>query len=153
MLNPYLNIYTRVTFPVRILAGIGDTQIRLKVNFWGNDGGRPRSALARTSTFPTAYDGLSKRNVEGGLIVPFTCNSRPISIWAQWRNSTSHRNGRPMTGTAWISSTQSRSARSLPSNSTSTIEYVGIAPIQTGRTYLAYFGHGCDLRVDGKRAA
>src|SRR5688572_22153900 len=53
-------------------SGFGDTQLRLKVNLWGNDGGS-RTALAVMPylSFPTGDDDLSANKVEGGVIVPF----------------------------------------------------------------------------------
>ncbi len=52
-----------------------DTQIRLKINLWGNDGpdpvfGETAFALMPFIKFPTGTDGLSNDHVEGGLIVP-----------------------------------------------------------------------------------
>jgi len=52
--------------------GIGDSEIRLKVNLWGNDG-EQGSALAVMPyiKLPTARNDLGNGQVEGGLIVPF----------------------------------------------------------------------------------
>jgi hypothetical protein len=50
--------------------GLGDTQIRLKWNLWGNDGGRTALALMPFIKLPTADDPLGNEEVEGGVIVP-----------------------------------------------------------------------------------
>lgn len=51
--------------------GFNDTQIRLKINLWGNDGGETAFGLMPFIQLPTGSDELSSDHVEGGLIVPF----------------------------------------------------------------------------------
>jgi opacity protein-like surface antigen len=51
--------------------GLGDTQVRLKMNIWGNDGGRTALAVMPFIKFPTAGDPIGNEKIEGGLIVPF----------------------------------------------------------------------------------
>lgn len=53
------------------IDGFGDTQLRLKVNLWGNDSGATALALMPFVQFPTADDDLGASKVEGGLIIPF----------------------------------------------------------------------------------
>ncbi|HEX5030469.1 MAG TPA: transporter [Candidatus Eisenbacteria bacterium] len=50
-------------------TGPGDLQIRLKWNFWGNDGGRTAFALMPFVDLPTSRDSPGGA-VEGGLIAP-----------------------------------------------------------------------------------
>lgn len=50
--------------------GIGDVTIRLKQNFWGNDGGKTAFALMPYVTLPTSHKGLGADMVEFGLIAP-----------------------------------------------------------------------------------
>ncbi len=52
--------------------GSGDTQFRLKINLWGNDGGDTAFALMPLVKVPTASDGLGNDHVEGGLIFAFS---------------------------------------------------------------------------------
>jgi hypothetical protein len=52
-------------------SGFGDTQVRLKVNFWGNDGGSTALAMMPFIQLPTGDEGLSSDAVEGGMIFPF----------------------------------------------------------------------------------
>lgn len=51
--------------------GVGDVQIRLKWNIWGNDGGRTALAIMPFVKLPTASDDLGNEELEGGVIVPW----------------------------------------------------------------------------------
>lgn len=51
--------------------GLGDIQVRLKYNLWGNDGGETALAVMPFVQIPSGADGLSSGEVEGGIIVPF----------------------------------------------------------------------------------
>ncbi|MEZ0273617.1 MAG: transporter [Roseimicrobium sp.] len=51
-------------------GGIGDLQVRLKWNLWGNDGGDSALAIMPFVKAPTASHDLGNDKVEGGLIVP-----------------------------------------------------------------------------------
>jgi hypothetical protein len=52
-------------------SGFGDLTSRLKINFWGNDGGPSAFGLMPFIKWPTNQHGLGNRSVEGGLIVPY----------------------------------------------------------------------------------
>jgi hypothetical protein len=52
-------------------SGFGDTLVRLKVNFWGNDGGATAFAAMPFVKFPTNQHELGNSAVEGGIIFPF----------------------------------------------------------------------------------
>jgi hypothetical protein len=51
--------------------GVGDTQVRLKMNIWGNDGGRTALGVMPFIKFPTADDPIGNEETEGGVVVPF----------------------------------------------------------------------------------
>jgi hypothetical protein len=51
--------------------GFGDMTLRMKINVWGNDGGRTALALMPFVKIPTNQDDLGNDAFEGGLIVPF----------------------------------------------------------------------------------
>ncbi|MEO1129324.1 MAG: transporter [Planctomycetota bacterium] len=51
--------------------GFGDVQFRLKLNIWGNDEGDGAFAFMPYIQIPTASDGLTSEEVQGGLIFPF----------------------------------------------------------------------------------
>jgi hypothetical protein len=50
--------------------GFGDITTRLKVNFWGNDGGKTALAAMPFVKLPTNQDELGNNSVEGGIILP-----------------------------------------------------------------------------------
>jgi hypothetical protein len=54
------------------LSGVGNFITRLKVNLWGNDGGRTAFALFPFMKFPTGTGGLDNSSIEGGAIFPFS---------------------------------------------------------------------------------
>ncbi len=53
-------------------AGISDTIARLKMNLWGNEGGKTAFALVPWVKFPTAASGLGNGVMEGGIIAPLS---------------------------------------------------------------------------------
>ena len=55
---------------VETRSGFGDITTRLKVNFWGNDGGRTAFGIMPFVKFPSNQDGLGNHAVEGGVIFP-----------------------------------------------------------------------------------
>ncbi|HTQ51556.1 MAG TPA: transporter [Candidatus Acidoferrales bacterium] len=67
----YLNVHTEDSSGKSTTqSGFGDLTARLKVNLWGDDGGKTAFALLPYVTFPTGTDGLGDNAVEGGLILP-----------------------------------------------------------------------------------
>lgn len=57
--------------PSSTLKGFGDVQMRLKINFWGNDEGDTAFGIMPFVKIPTGTE-LSNDEFEGGLIVPFS---------------------------------------------------------------------------------
>ena len=51
-------------------SGVGDFTTRLKINLWGDDGGKTAFALLPFVKFPTSTDNLGNDAVEGGVIFP-----------------------------------------------------------------------------------
>jgi hypothetical protein len=74
VLQTYNRVRTddRATGTVTTQQGFGDVIPRLKVNLWGNDGGRTAMALMPYIKLPTNQDGLGNQSVEYGLIVPLS---------------------------------------------------------------------------------
>jgi hypothetical protein len=62
--------------------GAGDTVLRGKMNFFGNDGGPTAFGVMADVKLPTAADGLGNDKVEGALIVPFACE-----VGAGWESA------------------------------------------------------------------
>jgi hypothetical protein len=50
--------------------GVGDLTTRLKINLWGDDGGRTAFAIMPFIKAPTNSHGLGNDAVEGGVIFP-----------------------------------------------------------------------------------
>lgn len=61
-------------------SGFGDVVTRLKINLWGNDGGKTAFALMPFVKFPTSDESLGNGAVEGGLIVPLA-----IALPGEWQ--------------------------------------------------------------------
>jgi hypothetical protein len=70
VLETYNLLYERENGDRVTRRGFGDTTLRLKYNFWGNDGGRTAFAATPYVKFPTSQDGIGNRAVEGGLVLP-----------------------------------------------------------------------------------
>ena len=70
LLEPYNLVYEHEDGNRVTRRGFGDTTVRVKYNFWGNDGGRTAFAATPFVKFPTSQDGIGNRAVEGGLILP-----------------------------------------------------------------------------------
>ena len=71
VVSPYIEERTQEDGEESTKRGFGDIQTRLKINVWGNDGGKTALALMPFIKFPTNGNDLSNDAVEGGLIVPF----------------------------------------------------------------------------------
>ncbi|MGH7959585.1 MAG: transporter, partial [Opitutaceae bacterium] len=52
-------------------SGFGDATTRVKINLWGNDGGKTALALMPFVKWPLKASDLRNGKTEGGLIVPF----------------------------------------------------------------------------------
>jgi hypothetical protein len=72
--NNYVNVRTHdgATGTTTTQSGIDDFTTRLKVNLWGDDGGRTAFALLPFVKFPTSTDQLGNNSVEGGVILPLS---------------------------------------------------------------------------------
>jgi len=70
--DSYLHVHTddRIAGTSTTQSGAGDLTTRLKINLWGDDGGKTAFALLPFATFPTATDHLGNNAVEGGMILP-----------------------------------------------------------------------------------
>lgn len=63
-------VHERIAGARRVSDGFGDVTIRLKHNFWGNDGGKTAFGLMPFVKLPTNSGGLGNAYVEGGIIAP-----------------------------------------------------------------------------------
>lgn len=69
ILRPYQRIRSQV--PADNVSGTGDITGRLKINCWGDDGGRTALAVMPFLTAPTGAGTEPPRRPSGGIIVPF----------------------------------------------------------------------------------
>ena len=118
-----------------------DTQIRLKINLWGNDEpgmGNTSFAVMPFIKFPTGTNGLSNDHIEGGLILPLAValpNDFSLGLMAEIDaiyNEATGDYGVNFVHTATIS-------HDIPGvkNLAAYVEYIGVAPYDTGGTYQA----------------
>lgn len=142
VVNPYL----RSVSAGGTDAGHGDSQIRLKVNLWGNDGGdgffgETAFALMPFIQFPTGADAFSNDDhLEWGIIAPF---SMPLpaefglTLMAEldWV-----RDGNGGYDTLFVHT--AALGRDIYGPFAGYIEYVGVAAIDGGSDYQASVGLG-----------
>lgn len=60
----------RTTGRVDKLSGYGDLTLRMKWNFWGNDGGPTAFGIMPFVKLPTGSNDFGNHHVEGGVILP-----------------------------------------------------------------------------------
>jgi hypothetical protein len=72
VVGTYTSVRTREPLNVSHQHGFGDLMPRLKVNFWGDDGGSTALGAMPWVKFPLNQDNLGNNSVEGGLIIPFS---------------------------------------------------------------------------------
>lgn len=72
VLDPYVNsrVENRAANTVDKTSGFGDLQTRLKINFWGNDGGTTALGIMPFVKWPLSESGLRNGKTEGGIIIP-----------------------------------------------------------------------------------
>ncbi|HEY9849147.1 MAG TPA: transporter [Leptolyngbyaceae cyanobacterium] len=56
--------------PTQERSGFGDLTVRMKINFWGNDGGQTAFGMMPFIKFPTNQNNLGNNSIEGGVIFP-----------------------------------------------------------------------------------
>jgi hypothetical protein len=141
IVSPYLNQWTHGGGTSNRLSGFGDTTIRATWNAWGNDGGATAFAVIGLVTFPTASDGLSNHHLQGGVILPFAVNLPADFLLEAMAEFDIDRNA-ANTGYGLNLLQSVNLTHMIFGRLAGYVEYVGIAPIDTGQTYLAYFDTG-----------
>lgn len=73
MFEPYVDsrIEDRRTGERVGATGFGDVTTRLKINFWGNDGGKTALGIMPFIKWPLSASSLRNGKTEGGVILPF----------------------------------------------------------------------------------
>ena len=134
--------------------GMGATQIRFKLNLWGNDEGNTALALMPFVQLPTADDELGATDhVEGGLIVPLA-----MSLPQEWslgvmaeidavRDDADEGYGAQFVHTATV-------GHDIAGDLAGYVEVIGIASHDLGLGYIAVLGGGltyglsADMQLD-----
>lgn len=80
----FFDPYIRVTEKPRLgpktrVRGVGDTTLRVKYNFWGNDGGESAFGIIADVKLPTAASALGNDKVEGAVTLPLA-----LDLGAGW---------------------------------------------------------------------
>lgn len=71
LFDPYVRFHQESAAGQTTIEGFGDLQTRVKVNLWGNDGGRTALAVMPFVKWPVPESPLRNGKTEGGVIVPF----------------------------------------------------------------------------------
>ena len=81
VLEPYVTIRQKdlQTDAAGTISGFGEFQTRVKVNLWGNDGGKTAMAIMPFIKWPLAESDLRNGKTEGGIILPWA-----VELPAQW---------------------------------------------------------------------
>ncbi|MGB7159037.1 MAG: transporter [Tepidisphaeraceae bacterium] len=134
--------------PDEDVSGFGVTQLRLKVNLWGNDGGDTALALMPFVQFPTSDDDFGATDkIEGGLIVPFAM-SLPrewgLGLMAEFdavRDGADEDYELQFVHTATV-------GHDIVGDLAGYIEYIGITTTEEGNGYVSLLGGGLTYGVN-----
>jgi Putative MetA-pathway of phenol degradation len=148
ILNSYENFLIHGKGTSQRDDGFGDTEIRAKLNLWGNDGGNTAFCIMPFVRLPTGVDHLSDHHVEGGLDLPLTVRQLPggfdLSTMAEF--DVDHNDANDNYGIDFVHTLNLQhelGAKKLSGY----LEYAGVAPIDTDQTYLAYVDTGVTYLV------
>jgi hypothetical protein len=75
MIDPYVSsrVEDRFAGTTTRVSGFGDVTTRLKINFWGNDGGPTAFAMMPFVKWPLSASGVRNGETEGGVIFILGC--------------------------------------------------------------------------------
>lgn len=122
-------------------SGFGDTQLRLKINLWGNDGGPTALGVMPFVQFPTAGDERGTGCVEGGVIVPFSADlPAGFGMAAMAELDLVRDEANEGYGVEFLHTVNLN--RDLFGDLGGYVEYVGVSPIDTGGGYVALLSLG-----------
>lgn len=121
--------------------GFGDSQIRLKINLWGNDGGDVAGAIMPFVQFPTGEREISAGKAEYGLIFPVAIalpNEFGLTVMAEFdavRNADDDGYRLDFVHTAAL-------GRTIVGSLGGFIEYIGVLPFGDDEEYQASLAGG-----------
>lgn len=153
VVDPYVRQELRAAEGRATTDGFGDAQLRLKVNLWGNDGGETALAVMPYVQFPTAGDDLGTDHVQGGVIVPFSAElPAEFGLGLMGEIDFVRDEANDGYGIEFLHTVNLN--RTIVGELGGYVEYIGIAPMDTGGGYLALLGTGLtyglseDLQLD-----
>jgi hypothetical protein len=129
------------------LNGFGDTELRLKVNLWGNDGGTTAFGIMPFVKLPTGGDEVSNDHVEGGVIFPFAADlpaEFSLGLMAEFDvvyDAADDDYEVEFVHTATV-------GHGIVGNLAGYVEYIGIAPFDGDADYLALVGTGLTYQLN-----
>lgn len=128
--------------------GFGVTQLRLKINLWGNDGGDTAFAIMPFVQFPTAGDEFgASDHIEGGLILPLAIalpNDWSLGLMAEFdavRDSADEDYELQFVHTATV-------GHAIVGDLNGYIEYIGVTDTCHGTGYVSLLGGGLTYGVN-----
>jgi Putative MetA-pathway of phenol degradation len=143
---PYVRQEVRSDAGSATADGFGDTQLRLKINLWGNDGGDTALAVMPYVQFPTAGDDLGSDHVQGGVIFPFSAAlPAEFSLGLMGEIDVVRDEANEGYGVEFLHTVNLN--RNIVGPLGGYVEYIGIAPMDTGGGYLALLGTGLTYRL------
>jgi hypothetical protein len=138
---PYVNQRIKVAGASARNDGFGDTIVRLKANFFGNDGGAVAVGIMPYVKSPTAANDLGNGRVEGGLILPLAVQlpagfdlGTMLEIDVL-RNAANNGYGTGLLHTATL-------GHAIFGKLSGYVEYAGTTFVRAGSSYLAVVGTG-----------
>lgn len=140
VVNPYIHAEFDNGAEER-LDGFGDTQVRLKINLWGNESGRTAFAVMPFVLFPTGSDDITSDHVEGGIIFPFAAilpAGFSLGLMAEFDFVYDEDDDDYVTEFVQTASL----GRDLIGGLAGYIEYIGVLPLDGDSSYQALLGTG-----------
>ena len=134
--------YVREEFEGDHVDGFGATQLRLKINLWGNDGGDTAFAVMPFVQFPTEDDDFGATDhVQGGVILPLALtlpNDWSLGLMAEFdavRDGADEDYELQFVHTATV-------GRTIVGDLGGYVEYIGVTDTEEGTGYVSLIGGG-----------
>ena len=134
--------YVREEFEGDAIDGFGATQLRLKINLWGNDGGDTAFAIMPFVQFPTENDDFGATDhVQGGVILPLAValpNEWNLGLMAEFdavRDGADEDYELQFVHTATI-------GHAIVGDLGGYVEYIGVTDTEDGTGYVSLIGGG-----------
>lgn len=143
-----LEPYVREEFDGDEFDGFGATQLRLKINLWGNDGGDTAFAIMPFVQFPTEDDDFGATDhLQGGLILPLKVtlpNEWDLGLMAEFdavRDAADEDYELQFVHTAVL-------GHAITGALAGYVEYIGMTDTEEGTGYLSLIGTGLTYGVN-----